>query len=108
MTMASFFGLTSIVPASGDPTSAVMSYSVTQSGSIYTYTVDLTNTSPSGFYINSFLFGAQYGISPPIVGPLADIVVVSIPTGWDFCSPASETYNFLICQGPSYSGTFPV
>jgi hypothetical protein len=78
-------------PALADPTSGDISYATSFDGTLYTYYLTVTNTSPSPYEIDSVLVGMGYGVPYPSSPVFSNISAVSSPQSW--------TYEFFATTG---------
>ena len=87
----------SVATANTPGASADIKYWVVEEGSIYTYTLDVENTSTGTYDIYALLFGHQYLVPyPDPSNPLlfCDVVMVSVPRGWS--GLVSPSYGFIM------------
>jgi len=78
----------------GQERSAEATYTAALSGNVYTYTVTVRNTSPTaGMAIYSILFGQQFNvpITPPL--PFQNVVVKTVPAGWQGTTSGGTSYQ---------------
>ena len=106
-TVVALFGVALLIVPVHAETSATGVFSASLHKGVYTYKVDILNTSPAGYNLNDLLINAQYNVPFNAFPPFSNINVVKSPNPRFTCIAAGPPYGFVECTSQTVSAELP-